>query len=378
MKVAIFVDSLSATGVVRNALAIAERLIERGCDVQLIAAHAGGVMRDALPREVSVAQLLPSEAGQWPRPLRLLRSVAAYREALRAFRPAVLLSTGNHGHLITALVAGVQPGFRTVFRISNDIDHMIGSKPESAPRRFLRRTQFRLIAAVADRLVLVSPHLLRNPAILSHSHGKAVVIPNGVDAAAVRLRAAEDCPHPWLTGSGSEPVAIAIGRFVRQKNFSTLLDALALARQTKPLRLILIGSGPLSGVLRRQADRLGLAQSVDFIAEVGNPMPYLVRSSVAVIPSWWEGASNVLLEALACGVPVVASRTAGNAEQVLDHGRYGVLVDPADKAQMARALLSQASDHPVTPGNRAEAFSRDTTLAAYADLIMEVESRSAP
>ena len=94
--------------------------------------------------------------------------------------------------------------------------------------------------------------------------------------------------------------------------------------------------------------------------------------------TWWEGASNVLREALACGGPVVASRTAGNAEQVLDHGRYGVLVDPADKAQMARALLSQASDHPVTPGNRAEAFSRDTTLAAYSDLIMEVGSRSAP
>jgi glycosyltransferase involved in cell wall biosynthesis len=102
-------------------------------------------------------------------------------------------------------------------------------------------------------------------------------------------------------------------------------------------------------------------------------MPYLARAAVVALPSWWEGSSNVLLEALACKTPVVASETAGNARVVLADGRYGMLVDPTDVDGIAAALLRQSGEFAIRPGTRALAFSSDRALDAYsiafADLV---------
>jgi hypothetical protein len=77
---------------------------------------------------------------------------------------------------------------------------------------------------------------------------------------------------------------------------------------------------------------------------------------VFVLPSLWEGASNALLEALACGVPVIAATSAGNAQEVLGYGRYGLLVDPLDVEGMAQAMLYQTVADACRPGSRAADF----------------------
>jgi glycosyltransferase involved in cell wall biosynthesis len=115
---------------------------------------------------------------------------------------------------------------------------------------------------------------------------------------------------------------------------------------------------------------VGIADAIQILEPMANPMPYIARASVLALPSWWEGASNVLLEALACGTPIVASRTAGNAEDVLDFGRYGLLVDPDDAEGMAIALLLQTSSEAQFPGDRASEFCREAMLNAYVDLIV--------
>ena len=123
--------------------------------------------------------------------------------------------------------------------------------------------------------------------------------------------------------------------------------------------------------LLREAKALGIHEAMDIIPPVRNPLPYIAKASVLALPSWWEGSSNVLLEALACETPVVASRTAGNAEDVLDYGRYGLLVEPDDPEGMAAALLVQCGNEVQPPGDRAAQFSRTAMLDAYADLILE-------
>ena len=371
LKVAIFIDNFSATGVVINAIAIAGRLSSRGCRVQLIASQARGALIDSVPKGVEVIALLPPTKGESSRRGRLRRSVFAFQRRLKAFAPDILFSAGNHGHLVSALVSLRFPNCRTIVRISNDLDHMIDGKPTRPFSRWLRIAKFRTVAAFADQIVFVSRHLLRSKSVLgSKAIPKTVVIPNGVDVSSVRERAKEPCDHPWLKDIDSIPLVLAIGRFAPQKNMLTLIRALAIARRTRPVRLLLIGSGPLKEELQEEAAALGIDDAVDFVAPVPNPMPFLARASVMALPSWWEGSSNVLLEALACGTPVVASRTAGNAEDVLDFGRYGLLVDPADADGMAVALLSQAGPDVQLPGDRAFDFCREAALEAYADLIL--------
>lgn len=372
MKLAIFIDDFSATGVVTNAVAIASYLNARGAQVRLIATQAEGPLIDRVPREVSIVGLLPDKNGNSSRHGRLRRSLVAFRMQLRSFSPDVLFSAGNHGHLASVLVSRGLPRCRTIVRISNDLDHMIGGKPSRPFSRWWRVAKFRAVATIADRLVFVSRHLLRSRAVSGKvATEKAAVIPNGVDVEAIRQRAAGSCPHKWCSEASATPLVIGVGRLALQKNFINLVRAVAIARQSREIKLLILGSGPLKAELLKEASALGIEDAVEIIPPVRNPLPYIAQASVLALPSWWEGSSNVLLEALACETPVVASRTAGNAEDVLDYGRYGLLVEPDDPEGMAAALLIQCGNEVQAPGDRAAQFSREAMLDAYAELIME-------
>jgi hypothetical protein len=158
IKVAIFIDDFSATGVVVNSLAIARRLHDRGCVVQLIASQAEGALMGSVPEGVTVAGLLPADRAGSSRRGRLRRSIPEFRKALKTFQPDVLFSAGNHGHLASVLAATGLSGCRAIVRISNDLDHMIDGKPVKPFSRWWRIMKFRTVAAFADRLVFVSPH----------------------------------------------------------------------------------------------------------------------------------------------------------------------------------------------------------------------------
>ncbi|HKR90378.1 MAG TPA: glycosyltransferase, partial [Phenylobacterium sp.] len=142
---------------------------------------------------------------------------------------------------------------------------------------------------------------------------------------------------------------------------------------SRRLRLAIIGGGAAG----EQARLAGLARDAglgdDFLlaGETGNVFAWLKRAAVFALPSRWETSSLALLEALAAGTPVVASRLAGDAAQVLDEGRYGLLFDGHDPDALAKALLAQAVA-PVRPGDRALAYDLSLTNEAYARLVAEV------
>ena len=140
-----------------------------------------------------------------------------------------------------------------------------------------------------------------------------------------------------------------------------------------PMRRLFLGEGEAGAVkeLRVVAQSLGVAADVGFEPPTANPFSYMRAAELVALPSLWEGSANVLLEALACGTPVIASRTAGDAAIVLDEGRYGILVDPTDRIGMAEAILRQLSDDAVLPGTRAEGLSRTTSLERYLKLFRE-------
>ncbi|WP_165356370.1 glycosyltransferase [Sphingosinicella sp. BN140058] len=367
----IFIDDLGATGVVRNAIALATRLCAAGFVVEVAASCAQGALRGELDPRIRLTELLPSRWRTAPRPVRLARALLGLRRRLASEQPDLILSAGNHGHLLTRLAASAAPRARTIYRISNDLDH---ARPGRLGRlgKIARTLQFRLIAGHAACLALVSPHLLQHPLIAAAARrGKTRLIPNGVDLAMVAKRSEGPAPHPWLAES-NHPTVLTVGRLAPQKNIETLLAALAEARRSRPLRLIVLGDGTDKTRLRLRgrAEALGIADAVAFVPAVPNPFPWMAHAAAFVLPSWWEGASNVLLEALACGRPIVASRTAGNAEEVLGSGRYGRLIDPADVHGLAKALLDQTGATPIRPGARATAFSRNRALDEFAVLAV--------
>ena len=365
-RLQIFVHDLGATGVVRNAIALANEASASGYQVRLLTCNADGVLRDQVGPAVAIVKLNgPGDTGVSRRG-ELKRALIAYRRHSRDWAPDIMVSAGNHGHLLSSLAWLGLPGVK-LLRVSNDLAH--GSPPLTV--RLWRAAKFRAMAWLADQLVYVSRAQAKDPLLAGQlALGRASVIANGVDLDLVRTGAEEECDHPWANDP-AVPLILAIGRHVAQKNFPTLLRAFARARAARPMRLLFIGDGKAAEIerLRQLAEELGVGRDVALVAPVGNPFPYMKAARAFALPSLWEGSANVLLEAMACGTPVIASRTAGDADHVLGNGDYGMLVDPRAVDDIAHALLVQTGPDALAPASRAASFSRAQAMRQYIRLF---------
>jgi len=171
---------------------------------------------------------------------------------------------------------------------------------------------------------------------------KMRVIPNGVDLETLEGMKAELPFHPWALESG--PLVVAAGRLCRQKGFDLLLEAFGrIAREFPAARLIILGKGEERDPLRTLADSLGISARVDFPGWFPNPHAVISRASAFVLSSRYEGFPNALLEAMACGTPVVSTDCPSGPREILED-EAGLLVPTEDPEAMAEALRALLSD----------------------------------
>ena len=192
---------------------------------------------------------------------------------------------------------------------------------------------FRLASRTADSIVCVSD----DSAALCAREGvpapRVARIWNGIDTS----RFAFSGPRP-------DGPAVMVGRLSPEKSVDTLLRAVRIVVGTNPaFRLEIAGDGACLPALRELARELALEQHVSFLGEVRDVPALLGRGSLFVLPSLTEGVSLTLLEAMARGLPVVATRVGGTPEVVVE-GRTGILVPPADSEALARAMLQVLAD----------------------------------
>jgi glycosyltransferase involved in cell wall biosynthesis len=188
-------------------------------------------------------------------------------------------------------------------------------------------------------LAAVSDDVAREVAALIP--GKPVaIVHNPVDGKEIRSRAESG------TSKGRVFRLCAIGRLTRQKGIDTLLRALGLVGSELPRRweLVVLGDGPLRVSLERLVARLALDDHVIFAGWVENPYALLTKADVFVHPARWEGFGLAIVEALALGVPILATSCPGGPSDILADGRWGVLVPPDDPAALGGALLRLIED----------------------------------
>lgn len=135
-----------------------------------------------------------------------------------------------------------------------------------------------------------------------------------------------------------EGIIIHISNFRPLKRVLDVIHVFNLVRQKRRARLILIGDGPDMPAAQKLTQNLGLVQEVTFLGQVDNVAPILALADVMLFPSTCESFGLVALEALACGVPVVASRSGGIPE-VVEHGQVGFLTEVGNVAEMAKYTL---------------------------------------
>ena len=211
---------------------------------------------------------------------------------------------------------------------------------------------------------------------------KIQTIYNPVPAAKLDTLSQAEVTDPWFQ-YGQPPVILNIGRESPEKDHATLVAAFGRARQQRPLRLVIIGS--LSPQYRRrlqaQAQDWAAAADLKFIDFDANPFRYLRRSAAFVLSSRGEALPMTLLEALACGVPIVSTDTDFGPREILDNGRLGKLTPVGDAPALAAALLETLNgDHPPPAAlqRRAADFSPEQAADAYARLFATLSTQNHP
>ena len=365
------------SGVVRNALRIAGAAQDAGILTELWTAQGIGEMAEEVPSGVrvrSVGLTLGELYTPRARKRALGRIAKPLADMLRQFRPRILLSGGNHFHKVAVeAIHQLDEPERPLLlgRVSNALPRF-SWKPVKLPGSIIKRLRTRSRYQAMQRLIAVSGQVRHDLARrLFISPDKITVIPNGADLAEVQRLAKQPFDHPWF-GKNSVPVVVAAGRLTHQKGFDILLRGFALARQREPMHLIVLGEGPEKYQLEALADQLGISGEVAFEGYVGNPIAYFQRASVFVLPSRWEGLSNALLEALASGVPVVATRCPGSAE-LLEGGKCGTLVEVGDVKDLSDGILASLAREPSPERQlkRVQDFDLRATLSAYVNVIRE-------
>ena len=210
-------------------------------------------------------------------------------------------------------------------------------------------------------------------------HEKTKVIYNPVDIDHILTLARENVDHPWFAHKES-PIVIAVGRLTAQKGYPHLLRAFAQVTERFPCRLVILGEGEERHALEALAQQLGVGKGVAFLGFQQNPFRYLARSDVFALSSLWEGLALVVIEAMACGVPVIGTRCPSGPDEIITDGVNGLLVPVADEAAMAEAILQLLNDKDFAiklaqaGRKRAEDFVARKRVAEYEQLISTITS----
>ena len=188
------------------------------------------------------------------------------------------------------------------------------------------------------------------------TNSKTEVIYNGVDISGIKEKSKEKVDHPWFKGKA--PVLISVGRLSEQKGYKYLLESVKALENEIDLRLIIIGEGKLKYSLKSQAEQLSINDKVEILSPKSNPFPYIAGADVLVCPSLYEGLSNVILEALALGVPVISSDHSHGAGEIIENNRNGLLVPVADSGALAEAIKKLLTDKKTNTRIKNEARKR--------------------
>lgn len=215
---------------------------------------------------------------------------------------------------------------------------------------------------------------------------RVVTIYNPIDCEswARRAEAARQSPAPWVDLVAGGPVLVSVGRLTRQKGFDLLLRALAQCQgEGRRAHLVIVGDGPLRAELKALASELGLSDRVFMPGLVADPAPWYAHGDLFVLPSRWEGFGNVLVEAMACGLPVIASACPYGPAEILGDGQGGALVAPNDIEALAQAIdrLLAAPDErarlSLAGRLSVNRFALEHIAAQYANLIEGVAANPA-
>lgn len=360
-----FIPDLTVGGAEQVTVTIVNGLSARGYNVELLLSRSKGKLYSQLASHVDVVVLPPSRTSVFG----VGANVPWLASYLRRKEPAALFPHLCHVSLVSLATDRVLDADTFVFPTHHSA--LTASRNPSPRDRIVKRL-VPYFYPLADRIIAVSAGVADSLVDgTSLNRGDISVLHNPVDVKSVRTRAQQSVDHEWLNDENRD-VVLFVGRIAEQKDLKTWLRTFATVHERKPdTRALILGQGPEREEIKTFADQRGIGDVVSLPGFVENPYGYMARSDVFLLSSRYEGLPTTLIEALACGCPIVATDCPSGPREILVDGTYGSLVPVGDASGLADAVCAILADSVPAEKLRARAddFSPDAVFDEYEAFI---------
>lgn len=335
-KIAFFLQSLAGGGAEKSVVNLANYYVNQSIDVDIVLVTKTGAYLKILDKKINIIDLQKT---------RSILSIWSLRKYLVKNQPDVIMASVVHTNIVMVLAKILLfKNIKTKFFV-NQVNHLVYSLTQGKKERVLDRFKFKLIAflySLSDGVISMSKGVESN--LLSYgfiTKEKSVFIYNPVinDEMLFLSKQAVDFNF-------NKKTFIAVGRLVKQKNFSLLIEAFSEIKNTLDCQLVILGEGHLRETLEEQIKQLKLKDDVHLLGFVDNPFAYIKQADVFVLSSLWEGFGNVVAEALALGTQVVSTNCPSGPSEILKNGKVGFLVEMNNSEKLADAML-KALENPI-------------------------------
>jgi glycosyltransferase involved in cell wall biosynthesis len=341
-------------------------LASRGHEVDLIFGHIDEKFRPPEEADFSIINLGCMNVRSMFLPL---------MRYLKTSQPDIIFSAEDHLNAIV-IMAVIASGSKARISGSSRVTPFDTYSNKLFTKSWILKQIMNMLMWRADVLTCVSNDMVAQYRQV-FSNPKHTCVYNIIAGPGFKERTAEPLNHPWFVNSYvNVPILVAAGRLAPWKGFGDLIDAIALVKVQRPVRMLILGDGPLRDELQARIDANGLTYCVQLVGYVDNPLKYFSRANIFVLSSHVEGLPNVLVEAMLCGCTPVATDCPTGPREVLENGRYGYLVMPRNPSSIANGIL-KALDAPIKADVLAQAvrpFHEDAVISRHFELLGLPES----
>ena len=324
-KILMFIPTLGGGGAERVVVNLLKGLDKKKFIISLVVANIKNeAFLDQVPSEVKLVNLDKNSTKF---------SIIPLAQVIKKSSPDLIISHMSHANIAVWFALKLS----TIPTKIIMTEHSIASKNNKIGKttRFLmKRIYWR-----ADKIVAVSKGVASDlTSLLKLDRQKVETIYNPIVYPEIYSYSKENIDNHLLINKAVLYI-ISVGSFKEAKDYPTLLRAFRLVRERIDARLLILGEGPLKMELTRLAQDLGIVDSVEFLGFQQNPYKYMRNADLFVLSSAWEGFGNAIVEAMACGCPVVSTDCMSGPREILGDGEFGLLTPVGNADALAQSML---------------------------------------
>lgn len=329
-KVMFFLPSLGGGGAERTVIQLANSFAEQGLNIHLAVCDLHADKAKLLPEVSPKIELVNFNCG------RVMNSITPLKLKMKAEQYDCLVATQTHTNIVAGIakkIAGVKT--KLIFR---EVSTPSKNMKLQGIAKFVLKTLVNLTYPMAQQVVCVSKGVEADfREYYSYKNNNLSTIYNPVLDAAYFEKLKAPVSHKFFNESNK--VILAVGRLTEAKNFGFLIRSFKnLYDQHTDTRLIILGEGELRSEFEALITQLGLNEVVDLPGFDANPYAYFKYVSLFVLSSNWEGLPGVLIQALASKLKVVSTNCPSGPMEILDHAKFGLLVECNDQEGLTQAM----------------------------------------